>query len=98
MIPAAITAAEAHLLPEGQHAGQPLHALPDDVLARVVTYYRPRDFVEWREAYLTACARVLRTFGLFDVSKQTIADISRRGGEIGAAARWYMEQFGKELA
>jgi len=97
MIPAAILEAEAHLLPIGAHAGQPLSALDDATLAQVVTYYRPRNFLEWRAAYLTACARVLRAFALFDASRQTVADIAAQGGEIGKAARWYLENFGKEL-
>jgi hypothetical protein len=95
VIPAAILEAEVHVLSEGRNAGRVLSSLDDDTLAAVVTYYRPRDFREWRAAYLTACARVLRAFGLFDVSCQTLTDIAGQGGEIGQAARWYLENFGK---
>jgi len=99
MIPATILAAESHVLPIGGHAGQQLQALPDDVLAKVVTYFKEKhDFYEWQAAYLTACARVLRGWGLLEAPKTQVLQVAQQHDAVGQAARWYVEQFGKELA
>jgi len=97
MIPAAFLEAEAHVLPIGQNAGKPLAALDDQTLAQVVRYYSPRDFLEWRAAYLTACARKLREYGLLDAPRPVIERAAQGHGDQPQAARWLLENFGKEL-
>jgi len=98
VIPAAIIEAEAHALKEGVNAGKPLSDLPDDVLVRVVKHYKKElNFHEWRAAYITACARVLREHALLEAPRHVIERAAQGHGDKPLAARWYLEWFGKEL-
>jgi len=96
MIPAAILEARAHVLSEGANKGKPLDSLDDVTLTAVVNWYRPRDFLEWRAAMLTANWRVIERAGLATMSHRDLqwasidGDVTQR-----PAAKWYLEYFGK---
>ena len=94
MIPPSILEAQAHPLPIGAHAGSALAALDDATLAQVVMYYRPRDFLEWRAAYIVTNARAAQAAGLDLERPETWLARRDEPGDVGKAARWFSEYFG----
>lgn len=97
-MPPAFAEARAHVLSEGANKGKALDSLDDATLATVISWYRARDFMEWRAAMLTGNWRAIERAGLAEMTRRELERVTAGGTpEQRQIARWYLEHFGKEL-